>query len=88
MTAGILIFGVAYLMDKRQKGVASKVQVPLGPIGQLLLWVSRGILAVTILAVVGSFVLNEVVYAKLAWYFLFAYIISGFVFQIARHNRV
>jgi predicted metal-binding membrane protein len=75
-------------MDKRRKGSSSKVQLPLGPVGRLLLWISRGILAITILALVGAFTLNEIVYARLAWNFLFVYIISGFVFQITRRKGI
>lgn len=86
--AVIVIFGVAYLMDKRSKEASSKVQLPLGPVSRLLLWFSRGILAITILALAGSFTLNKIIYAKLAWNFLLAYIIFGFVFQIARRKGI
>ena len=86
--AAISIFGVAYLMDRRRREATSKVQLPLGRISQLLLWVSRGILFITILALVGSFTLNEIVYAKLAWNLLLAYIVSGFAFQITRRKGI
>ena len=86
--AAISIFGVAYLMDRRRKQTTSKVQPPLGRISQLLLWASRGILVITILALVGSFTLNEIFYARLAWNFLLAYIVSGFAFQITRRKGI
>ena len=86
--AAISIFGVAYFMDKRRRETTSEVQPPLGRISQILLWVSRGILVITILALVGSFTLNEIVYAKLAWNFLLAYIFSGFAFQITRRRGI
>lgn len=88
VVAAIVIFGVAYRMDQYSKKVSAKVQLPLGPISQLLLWISRGILVITILALIGSFALNEIVYAKLAWSFLLAYIISGFAFQISRRKGI
>ena len=86
--AALSIFGVAYFMDQRRRGATSKVQLPLGRISQILLWASRGILVITILVLVGSFILNEIFYAKLAWNFLFAYIVSGFAFQIARRKGI
>jgi len=86
--AAISIFGVAYLMDRRRREATSKLQLPLGRISKLLLWASRGILLITIFALVGSFILNEIVYAKLAWNLLLAYIVSGFAFQITRGKGI
>ena len=80
--AAIVIFGAASWMDKSRKKANAKVQLPLGPVSQILLWISRGILVITILALIGSFLLNEIVYARLAGSLLIAYIISGFVFQL------
>ena len=86
--AAILVFGIAYLMDKRRRETTSKMQPPLGKISKILLWASRGIFVITILALVGSFILNEIVYARLAWSLLIAYIISGFAFQITRRKGI
>ena len=86
--AAIFIFGVAYLMDQRRRGATSKIQLPLGRISQILLWASRGILVIIILALVGSFIFIEIFYAKLAGNFLLAYIVSGFAFQIARRKGI
>jgi heme/copper-type cytochrome/quinol oxidase subunit 2 len=86
--ASIIIFGVAYWMDKYRKKGDTKVQAPLGPVSLLILWVSRGILIITILALIGSFLLNEIIYAKLAWNFLLGYIILGFMFQSLRRKGI
>ena len=83
VVASIVIFGVASFMDKRHK---PKVQAPLGNVSQIIQWLSRGMLALTVLAVLGSFTLNQVIYAQLAWSFLIAYILLGIAFQIARHR--
>jgi hypothetical protein len=86
--ATIIIFGAAYLMDKGRKKVNTKTPLQLGSVSRLLLWMSRGILVITVLALVGSFLVNEIFYAKLAGSFLLAYIISGFVFQISRRKGI
>jgi len=87
-TALLVVFGVAYLLDKRGREAIPKLQPVLGIVSRLLLWVSRGVLIVTILVLAGSFILNEIAYARFAWNSLFAYIILGIVFQITRRSGI
>ena len=88
VSALLVVFGVAYLLDKRGRKAIPKIQPALGVISRLLLWVSRGVLIVTILALVGSFVLNEIAYARFAWHSVLAYIVLGIVFQITRRSGI
>jgi hypothetical protein len=86
--AAIVIFGVAYSMDKNRKKASPQPPVALGPISRFLLWLSRGILGMTVLALVASFLLNEIVYARVAGGLLLAYILLGLVFQVLRRKVI
>jgi hypothetical protein len=88
MGAAIIIFGAASAMDKNRKKASPKAPVALGPVSRSLLWLSRGILGVTIVALAGSFLLNEIVYARVAGGLLLAYILFGLVFQIVRRRGI
>ena len=63
--AAIVIFGAASWMDKSRKKANAKVQLPLGPVSQILLWISRGILVITILALIGSYIISGFVFQLL-----------------------
>ena len=82
----LVIFGAAYFLDRRNRKRISESQSALGIVSRSLLWVSRGVLIITILALASSFIFYEIAYARLAWYSLFAYIALGITFQITRRN--
>ena len=86
--AAILIFGAAYAMDKNRKKASPKAPAALGPVSRSLLWLSGGILGMTILALAGSFLLNDIVYARVAGGLLLAYILFGLVFQLVRRRGI
>ena len=82
----VLVLGIAYLLDRRRKQPLPKVQAPLGTLSRSLLWISRGVLIIAIIALIFSFILSEIAYARLAWNSLFVYILLGIFFQIAKRK--
>ena len=77
--------GVAYLLEKRRKvsGAIGPELPELGPIGSVLLWVIRGLVAIMVLSIIGAFAFN----ISLAWVAvgsLVVYMIVGRVLQIIR----
>ena len=82
----VLVLGAAYLLDKRRKEALPKLQAPVGKLSRSLLWISRSVLIIAVLALVLSFIRSEITYARLAWNSLFVYILLGIFFQIARRN--
>jgi len=84
-SALFLILGTASLMDRRRKSTQkTESQVSPGPASRIVLWISYGILAITILLVVGAFALRVMLFANLAWSFLLLYIIAGIIYRIVR----
>ncbi len=80
-----LILGVAYAMDQRRKPkTETETKVSPGPVSRIILWISYGILAMTILFVIGAFAFNEMIFTSLAWNFIFLYIIAGILYRIVR----
>ena len=77
--------GVAYLLERRRKvsGAIGPELPKLGPTGNVLLWVIRGLVVVMVLSIIGAFTYDM----SLAWVAvgsLVVYIIIGRVFQIIR----
>lgn len=84
-SALFLILGPAYLLDRRRKSTRkTESQVAPGPASRIVLWISYGILAITILLIVGAFALRVMLFANLAWSFLLLYIIAGIIYRIVR----
>jgi len=84
-SALFLILGPAYLLDRRRKSTQkTQAQVSPGPVSRIVLWISYGILAITILLIVGAFALRVMLFANLAWSFLSLYIIAGIIYRIVR----
>ena len=84
----LVVFGTAFLLDKRRREALPKLRPVLGKVSRLLLWFSRGILIVTGIALASSFIFNEIAYARFAWYSIFAYIALGIIFQFARRKGI
>lgn len=81
----VLILGTAYAMDRRRKVITkTKPQLPPGLFSRIILWISYGVLLMTILFIIGAFALKEMIFANLAWNFIFLYIIVGIIYRIAR----
>ena len=81
----VLILGTAYAMDLRRKSTMKmEVKVPPGPMSRVVLWISYGILIMTVLFIIGAFTFNKMIFADLAWNFIFLYIIVGIIYRIAR----
>lgn len=78
--------GVAHLLDKRhQKLGALGPKVPeLGSMGRILLWVIRILVAVMVLAVIGTFGFGMPFLIWIAAGCLVLYLIVGRVFQVIR----
>lgn len=81
----VLILGTAYAMDRRRKATMQPgPKAPPGPFSRIILWISYGVLLMTILFIIGAFTLNEIIFANLAWNFIFLYIIVGLIYRIVR----
>ncbi len=80
-----LILGTAYAMDRRRKAaIQTESKMPPGPFSRILLWISYGVLLMTAVFIIGAFASNKIIFANLAWSFIFLYIIAGIIYRIAR----
>ena len=79
-----IVFGVAYLMDKRRRRFSNVQEIPAGPLSRTLLIVSYGVVAVTILWIVLAFVFREMIFVSLSWNFIFLYVVIGIFYRIIR----
>jgi hypothetical protein len=81
----VLVLGTAYAMDRRRKStMKAEVKVLPGPVSRIILWISYGVLVITVLFIIGAFAFNQIGFANLAWNFIFLYIIAGIIYRIAR----
>jgi len=82
------LVGIAYTLDqrgKRLRGDGPKLP-KTGPIGRLLPWIAGGIVALTILSLIGAFAFRSLVLVRLTWVGLFVYIINGIIYRIVRRS--
>ena len=85
----VLILGSAYLLDQRRKTKNKATSlVPVGPISSIILWVSYGILLVTILSIIGAFSFSEMAFVVIARNFLVLYIIIGIIYRIVKPRGI
>ena len=84
-----IIFGVAYMLDSRKKQTSkTNSKISLGPISRIVLWISYGLILITILFLVGAFTFNQVFFAGLAKNFIYLYIIIGIVYRIIKPRGI
>ena len=80
------LVAVAYLLDKR--GKKSQPIGPTlpesGPIGKLLLWIARIMVALMMLSIIGAFVYRSLALASFTGCCLAIYIIDGIIYRIVR----
>ena len=80
------LLGVAYILDRRGKksNPAANTLPHLGPVGQMLLWVARILIAVMIISIIGSFVFDSLALVWLSASCLALYILDGILYRIIR----
>ncbi len=80
------LVGIAYALDQRGRklrGGGPKWPKP-GPLSRLLLWIAGGIVALTILSLIGAFQFRSLVFVRLTWAGLVLYIFNGIIYRIFR----
>jgi len=83
-----IVFGASYALDRRGKGLTKSPETPVGPISRIVLWISYGVIGMTILFIVGAFALREMFFVKLAGNFIFLYIFIGVIYRIIRPRGI
>src|SRR5690349_20257123 len=79
------LFGLAWLLDRRGRKAREVQSLPKpGPIARTLLWVARILMLMTVLSIVGAFLLQS---KELVWFAgdcLVLYIVDGILYRIMR----
>jgi len=83
-----MVFGASYALDRRRKGLTKSPETPIGPTSHVILWISYGVIVMTILFIVGAFALREMLFVKLAGNFIFLYIFIGVISRIIRPRGI
>lgn len=84
-----IVFGIAYLLDSSRKSVnITDSDAPPGPVSRIVLWISYGLIVMTILFVIGAFALNQVFLASLARNSIFLYIIMGIIYRVMKPRGI
>ncbi len=80
------ILAIAYLLDRRRKvsQPIEPVHLPLGPTGRIFLWITRGLVAIMILAMVGALTLRSLPLAWLAAGCAVLGLVNGFILEAVR----
>ena len=80
------LVGIAYLLDQRTKKnqpVGPKLPEP-GPLGRSLLWITRALVVIMLLSIIGAFVFKSLALAGVTAGCLALYIINGLIFRAIR----
>ncbi len=80
------ILAIAYLLDRRRNvsQPMGRVPVPLGPTGRIFLWITRGLAAMMVLAMLGALTLRSLPLAWLAGGCAVLGLVNGFILEAVR----
>jgi hypothetical protein len=78
-----LIIGVAYLLNKRgRKSQGDPAISKSGPVGKILLWITRALVILMVLSIIGAIVFVSIKWIWSTAVFLLLYIIVGILRRI------
>jgi hypothetical protein len=83
-----IVFGAAYVLDKRGKNLVKSPETPVGPISRIVLWSLYGVIGMIILFIIGAFALREMFFVKLAGNFIFLYIFIGIIYRVIKPRGI